>query len=542
MDRTFHIRSPAARIFLLAVLFGGEAFLATLQFDGATPVPSGAWIAALVHSWGPSVARFAIAFSALFATFAFLRNQSELKATSAAVAPEPVRWVLLVAHFAAMGIFSLTSLGVYGNGLTARDSNLAAAAWIFAALAAIASAALAFLPWRFWSAMARATGRLWIYVAAAAALTSAATGAFRSLWEPASRVTFRMVQLFLGPFVSDMVIQPEALRIGTRRFTVIIADQCSGLEGIALLLVFGCMWLVLFRHESRFPQALVLLPLGVIALFLLNAFRITALILIGNAGAREIAAGGFHSQAGWIAFNSVAFGSSIVARRWRWVSNVAPAPSATTAAESSNLTAAFLVPFLAILAAGMISRATSGAFEWLYPLRFFAALIALWIFRQSYKELDWKPTILAPATGLAVFLLWIAVDRISRVSTPMPAALASASPFLRDVWIGLRILGAVLTVPIAEELAFRGFALRRFVSADFDSVKFRSATWLAVLGSSILFGVMHGQQWMLATLAGVAYGLLIRRTGRMGDAVVAHAVTNALLAAFVLLFGQWQLW
>ena len=75
MDRTFHIRSPAARIFLLAVLFGGEAFLATLQFDGATPVPSGAWIAALVHSWGPSVARFAIAFSALFATFAFLQPQ-----------------------------------------------------------------------------------------------------------------------------------------------------------------------------------------------------------------------------------------------------------------------------------------------------------------------------------------------------------------------------------------------------------------------------------------------------------------------------------
>jgi exosortase E/protease (VPEID-CTERM system) len=540
VDRTLHIRSLAARIFLLAVLFGGEAFVATLRFDGEIPVPSGAWIVALVHSWGPSIARFAIAFSALFATFAFLRNKSELKAISAAVAPEPVRWVLLVLHFAAMGIFSFTSQGVYGNALTARDSNLAAVAWIFAAVAAIASAALAFLPWRFWSDMARATGRLWIYVAAAAALTSAATSAFRSLWEPASRVTFRMVQLFLGPFVSDMVIQPEALRIGTRRFTVIIADQCSGLEGISLLLVFGCMWLVLFRNESRFPQALVLLPLGVITLFLLNAFRITALILIGNAGARDIAAGGFHSQAGWIAFNSVAFGSSVVARRWRWVSNVAPSRSAT--GETSNPTAAFLVPFLGILAAGMISRVTSGTFEWLYPLRFFAALIALLVFRRSYKELDWKPTIWAPATGLAVFLLWIAVDRISRVSATMPATLAGSSPFLRDGWISLRILGAVLTVPIAEELAFRGFVLRRFVSPDFDSVMFRSATWLAVLGSSILFGVMHGQQWLLATLAGVAYALLIRRTGRMGDAVVAHAVTNALLAAFVLLFGQWQLW
>jgi len=542
VDRTFDFRSLAARIFLLAVLFGGEAFVTTLRFDGATPVPSGAWITLLIHSWGPLVARFAIAFSALFATFALLRYRSELRSISAALAAEPVRWILLIVHFAAMGVFALASLRVYGEGLTAHESNLAAITWIVAAVAAIASASLAFLPPNFWSGIARLTGPLWIYAAAAAALTSAATAMFRSLWEPASRVTFRMVQLFLSPLVTDIVSQPEALRIGTHRFTVIISKECSGLEGIALLLVFGCMWLLLFRKESRFPQALILLPLGVITLFLLNAFRITALILIGNAGARDIAAGGFHSQAGWIAFNSVAFGSSIVARRWRWVANVAPTQSATVAAETSNPTAAFLVPFLAILAAGMISRATSGAFEWLYPLRFFAALIALWVFRRSYAHLDWRPTILAPATGLAVFLLWIAADRATGQPAPMPAALAGAAPFLRDGWIGLRILGAVLTVPIAEELAFRGFVLRRFVSADFDSVAYRSTTWLAVLGSSVLFGLMHGRQWLLATLAGVAYALLLRRSGRMGDAVMAHAVTNALLAAFVLLFDQWQLW
>jgi CAAX prenyl protease-like protein len=125
---------------------------------------------------------------------------------------------------------------------------------------------------------------------------------------------------------------------------------------------------------------------------------------------------------------------------------------------------------------------------------------------------------------------------------PMPGSLAATSAGVRDTWIGLRILGAVFTVPIAEELAFRGFLLRRLVDADFDSVLFRSTTWLAVLGSSVLFGLMHGQHWMLGVAAGVMYGLLLRRTGRMGDAVVAHAVTNALLAGYVLIFGQWQLW
>jgi exosortase/archaeosortase family protein len=48
-------------------------------------------------------------------------------------------------------------------------------------------------------------------------------------------------------------------------------------------------------------------------LFLLNAVRIAALILIGNSGARQIALGGFHLQAGWIAFNGVALVFSVAA-------------------------------------------------------------------------------------------------------------------------------------------------------------------------------------------------------------------------------------
>jgi membrane protease YdiL (CAAX protease family) len=53
---------------------------------------------------------------------------------------------------------------------------------------------------------------------------------------------------------------------------------------------------------------------------------------------------------------------------------------------------------------------------------------------------------------------------------------------------------------------------------------------------------MHGGRWELGTVAGVVYALLIRQTGRMGNAVVAHALTNALIAVYVLSFGQWQLW
>jgi CAAX prenyl protease-like protein len=211
-------------------------------------------------------------------------------------------------------------------------------------------------------------------------------------------------------------------------------------------------------------------------------------------------------------------------------------------AQPRDSTAAFLMPFLAILAAGMIAHAASGAFEWLYSLRLFAAAAALWFFRRYYAHLNWKAGIAAPLTGLAAFLLWIAADRITGSPLAMPALLAAAPAGLRLGWIVLRALGAIVAVPLAEELAFRGFLMRRFTTADFDSISLQSTTWIALVGSSVLFGIMHGERWGVAILAGLLFGLLARRTGRIGDAVIAHAVTNALLAVWVLGFGQWQLW
>ena len=533
--------SPTVRICVLIVLFAAEAITATVLLDGASPIASPSALTTIIRTWGPGTARFAVAFSALFATFVFLRYQALLKSLTKTISRDPVRVSLLTIHAGAIAVFALASLRIYANRFVALDPNLAAIAWILAAAAAIVCAALAFFPWRFWRGLIHATGFLWLYVAVADALTWGATSALRSAWKPASIVTFHLVQFFLTPFATQVIAQPDRLRIGTSRFSVIITDECSGLEGIGLLLVFAILWLVLFRDEARLPQALILLPLSVVTLFLLNAVRIAALILIGNAGARDIAVHGFHSQAGWMAFNAVAFGSCMLARRWSWVSNAPARPHAATV-EAPDATAAFLVPFLAILAAGMIARAGSGSFEWLYPIRVFAALAALWIYRRSYSRLDFRFGLPAVLTGVAVFALWIAADRIWGASASMPGALARSSAPLRDAWIALRIAGAVFTVPLAEELAFRGFVLRRLTGADFDSVPFQKTTWIAIAASSLLFGLMHGGRWLPGSIAGVAYAIVAKRGGRFGEAVVAHALTNALICVSVLFFEQWQLW
>ena len=54
--------------------------------------------------------------------------------------------------------------------------------------------------------------------------------------------------------------------------------------------------------------------------------------------------------------------------------------------------------------------------------------------------------------------------------SPIPTTLAEIPAGLAAAWLLVRVLGSVVTVPIAEELAFRGYLLRRLISANFDDL------------------------------------------------------------------------
>jgi len=522
------------RLAALGLLFSLELAAITLWLDNDQLAGRGGLIT-LCHDWGPLLLRGIVVFATLFLTFAFLRFSSTLVDISGAMRGYPVHRWYLIAHFVALGLFAGLSLTLYSNS---HSSDLLALGWLTAGTGAILLGAIAFVAPAFWLRIARSCGYLWALAAAAAIAAGFGGNAMRALWPRATSLTFSIVELLLRPF-GAFTGDPVTNTIGTTTFSEQIAPACSGLEGIGLILAFTGAWLILFRRECRFPQALILLPVGVTVLFFLNSVRIAALMLIGQAGYVNIAEGGFHSQAGWIAFNLVALGISVAAREVRWISNRPAVPSVPSAA-TRNPTAPFVVPFVAILAAGMAARALTGGFEWLYPLRFIAAAVALWYYRRTLAELDWRVDWTGPAAGAAVFAMWIALDHGG--ATPMPSALVTAPDSLRLGWLALRVVGATVTVPVAEELAFRGFLMRRFVSADFETVSFRTFSWPALLASSVLFGLLHGSRWIAGTAAGVAFALVVMRRGRFGNAVIAHAVANALIAVDVLAFGHWGLW
>jgi exosortase E/protease (VPEID-CTERM system) len=361
----------------------------------------------------------------------------------------------------------------------------------------------------------------------------------QELWHPLATATLWIVYALLRLLYTDVIYERAGYTIGTPAFEVEIAPSCSGYEGIGLITLFLALYLWLFRKHLRFPQALWLFPAGILTIWVANAGRLAALIAVGTSVSPDIAVGGFHSQAGWLAFLLVALGLITVAHRVH-LFTLARRPLLSTG--TTTLATALLMPLLVMLGTMIVTAAVSHGFDWLYPLRAIAMGVALWSFRRVYRQFTWTWSWQAIAIGGAVFMVWMLLEPPGDSSkTAVAHGIASLSGGMAALWVGFRVLGSVLMVPLAEELAFRGYVMRKLVARDFENVPLGHFTWPAFLLSSVLFGVFHGR-WVAGSLAGMGYALALTRHGQLADAVLAHMTTNALIAAYVLSHHAWALW
>ena len=214
-----------------------------------------------------------------------------------------------------------------------------------------------------------------------------------------------------------------------------------------------------------------------------------------------------------------------------------------------------LLPFVAFMALlalrGFAPSDASWGFDtrWLYGLNLLLVgglLLAWW---REYGELarqNW-PTLaelgLSVALGLVVFVLWIQLDAPWMQIGEPAAAFVPVDAQGRLHWplIIVRWLGAALLVPVMEELFWRSFLMRWLQQPVFEGIDPRRVGPKAVLLSTFVFMLAH-PLWLAATVAGLAYALLYRRTGKLWTAVIAHGVTNGALGIWVVQAGQWQFW
>ncbi len=187
--------------------------------------------------------------------------------------------------------------------------------------------------------------------------------------------------------------------------------------------------------------------------------------------------------------------------------------------------------------------------QWLYGVSVVIAGAVIAVCWREYGELarqtwpDAREVLLAVAAGMLVFVLWINLDAPwmtigapSASFKPLTAAGAIDMP-----QVAIRFIGAVLLVPLMEELFWRSFLMRWIEQPVFQGVAPQRVGMRAVVLSTFVFTLAH-TLWLAAAIAGLVYALLYVKTGKLWVAVIAHAATNAALGAWVVTTGQWQFW
>jgi len=530
---------PYVRWACLIALLTAEILTISLRFDAKGVQADRPWYGLVVHLG--SVARLGIAVGLSTILVAGPRCYRELKREASRL--EGSGWVFrgIVGNLVAFVSFYWLSVPVLeGSGPSHPADWALPVAWGMAGLATLVLWGLAILPADLGVVLIRrGAGSLAAGPALGVAAYLVGTLA-ENEWQPLAWATLQLVRGLLSLVFSDTICQPDQSLVGTSSFQVKIAPVCSGYEGMGMIAALLSIALWMFRREFRFPRALAILPMAMAIMWLANAVRIASLVALGTWGYREFAVGGFHSLAGWLFFLSIGLGLIACARRMPFFT----AFPTETQGRSAVLDGAYLIPAMAVIATAMVTATLSPGFDRYYPARIIAVTIALLYYRQSYSEVrltwSWEAFVL----GCGVFVLWMAMEpRGASQSDGMPirSGLASLAPGWAVAWLFFRVVGSVVAIPLAEELAFRGYLTRRLIASDFQSIPPGRLTWWSFLLSSLVFGLLHGR-WFAGTLAGMAYALAYRRRGELADAVLAHGVTNALIAIAVLTTGSWSLW
>jgi CAAX prenyl protease-like protein len=197
---------------------------------------------------------------------------------------------------------------------------------------------------------------------------------------------------------------------------------------------------------------------------------------------------------------------------------------------------------------GILSLSTE-FFQGLYPIKAFSVALLLLLFRKSYDEVRFRDLARPMATlatliaGIGVFAFWIMLD-LSWATIGSPAGFDPNifnDAGTKVLMTATRLCGAVLVVPLMEELFWRSFLIRYIISADFTRVAVGKFTWPSFFVTALLFGLEHNF-FVAGILAGTVYNLLLYYTRSLSHCIIAHAVTNLLLGIYVLNTAQWHFW
>lgn len=332
-------------------------------------------------------------------------------------------------------------------------------------------------------------------------------------------------------------------------FAILIGAPCAGYQGLLASASLMAGLIILDWPTLRHGRALILGLVTVVGVFVLNSVRIALLFHIGVSYSSVMAIDGFHSYFGTLSLLLVV-GVAMLAMQHRSFRqtgrdmNRDAEPTFTNSPIHWGAKDGMLILPLAIyLGIGMVLGLFIAGFNWTYPLLAASGLglMALWR-DQIGHEFSGGLSLTGFSMGVVIYLLWMAmVPSDPTADAAFAVELHSVPMSLMIGWIVFRLIGFSIVVPVLEELTFRG-GLHRLINGKLSPFTGeRAAALFAFTLSSLAFGYMHAN-FIAGTIAGAGFGLLVLRSGRIGDAIIAHAVTNLLLAMTAMVTSRWSLW
>lgn len=446
--------------------------------------------------------------------------------------PNSSQWGFV--HLAGLALIAAPTLVLSQAQLT-ENAGIFLATLAIGGIAALIGAAFWLMPAAAWRSFYREHARILLPTIVIALLIPSLAWAISLAWnwfETLQLVTFYGVAIVLAILGNDVFVNLELETIGIVDFYVEVAESCSGIEGLALTTAFMAIYALIMKDDLRMRRFwLIVWPAAMLLSFILNIIRISVLILIGAYVSPELAVNGFHSFAGWLSFTLLAL---LILTIVNVLPGLSTAPRTTGLQTAPSIredqAAAFIVPFLAFMLSGLFVHTFSQTPEVWYGVQVAAMALALWIFRKPVLALTRELDLIAIGAGLLIGIGWIVT---AEPSEPYES-LAEFGALALVIWVILRVIGTAILVPLVEELFFRGYL---FSLIDDGSLMRRA---LAIAISTAGFAALHSRP-LAAAIAGIIFAAVMLRRGRVFDAIVAHAVANALIAAAALATGQWSL-
>lgn len=218
--------------------------------------------------------------------------------------------------------------------------------------------------------------------------------------------------------------------------------------------------------------------------------------------------------------------------------------------EESPVTARVL-PFVVFLVLTSAQDMLGAEYRyWLYLAKTLVGAWMIWEMREFVTEMRWAFSWEAVTIGVGAFILWVGLDPFVPKNQLFfepgggdwnPHTQFGDDSAMAWMFVAVRILGSSVVVPPLEETFYRSFLYRYFVRTNFLKLPLNHRHPWSWVATSLVFGLVH-YEWLAGILCGLGYQWLVLRKNRLGDAMTAHAITNFLLAGWVVGKGAWQFW